>query len=98
MVLSSGAKAWMGLATYVVVADSYLIWKQEKTMSAVFGESLEHPAKKWPVLLVWGFLSNHLHRSVLPEISSKVDPLQNGLHVGERLWYHFFGESKSKSN
>jgi hypothetical protein len=96
--MNSGTKAWIWLGVYVVAADSYLIWKAEKTMSTVFGEALQHPAKRWLVLAVWGFLSNHLHRAVLPELSAKLDPLQNGVIAGEKVWYSLFGGLKSESN
>jgi len=37
--LSPGAKAWIGLAAYVVVRDAVLIYRGDDTMSAVFGEA-----------------------------------------------------------
>lgn len=85
--LSPGSKAWIGLAVYVVVADGYLMVNQKKTMSAVFGDALNHPLRRWPVLVVWGFLSMHLHREVLPGVATKIDPLRNGARLADQVWY-----------
>ena len=90
--LSPGAKAWGGLVVYVAVADAYLIVKRQRTMSSVFGEALQHPAKRWPVLAVWGFLSMHLHKAILPEFVGKADPLHAAFVASEKVWYSVSGE------
>jgi len=96
--LSPGAKAWIGLAGYVIVRDAILIYREEKTMSAVFGEALNDPSRKWPVLVAWGFLTLHLHREVLPSIVAKLDPLGNGHKLLVKVWYNHSGDTKSESN
>lgn len=98
MTLSPGAQAWLGLAGFVVIADVILMATDNKTMSAVFGEALIHPVKRWPVLVTWSFLSMHLHREILPEFVSTVDPFGNAFRAGEEVWYSISGGPKSKSN
>ena len=92
MKLTPGAKAWCGLAGYVILADAYLIARRERTMSSVFGEALMHPTKRWPVLVTWGFLSMHLHKAILPRFVGHVDPLHAAFIAGEKLWYTVSGE------
>lgn len=85
--LSPGGKAWIGLSCYVIGADIYLIATRNKTMSSVFGDALNHPIRRWPVLVTWGFLTLHLNKAVLPGAVGCADPLAIGFLVGEKVWY-----------
>lgn len=53
-------QAWIGLAIYVVLADSLLVHRREPTMSSAFREAVCHPRRRWPVIAAWAYLTLHL--------------------------------------
>lgn len=77
--IRAGGWAWLGLTGYVTLSDAALIRGGKPTMSRVFGDSLEHPVRRWPVMVVWGALTVHLFSNVFPVRARKalrvVDPI-----------------------
>jgi len=57
---------WIGLTSYVVIYDTLAIHYDWPTLSNIFGDALDHPIKRWPVLVVWGALTLHLFAALLP--------------------------------
>lgn len=70
--VTSGSKAWAGLAAYIVSYDIYAISRKKDTLSMAFYEALKHPVKRWPVILIWTYITVHLFK-FLPD---KFDPLR----------------------
>jgi len=68
--------AWVGATTFVVVADVALAKTNQPMMSTVFRDTVRHPLKRWPVVVLWSYLTAHLFLD-LPR-----DPLR---WLGERL-------------
>lgn len=79
MRIRPGGWAWIGLAAYIVVADSWLIRRKRETMSVVFGDALRHPAKRMPVVVAWLIITLHLFAVFIPEgvrrRVSRLDPI-----------------------
>ncbi len=59
--------AWFGLVGFVTTADFHLIKHNYDTMSCVWGDSLCHPIKRWPLILSWVILTLHLFGRILPD-------------------------------
>lgn len=73
-----GGWAWVGLAGGVLFTDIALIKTENATMSEVFGDSLKHPVKRWPVMVAWTILTLHLFGNLIPKWFSWVkqfDPI-----------------------
>lgn len=70
--LTPGGKAWIGLTAYVVAYDAYAVASKNDTLSTAFYQSVAHPKKRWPVIVVWVYLTCHLFK-IVPE---KYDPLR----------------------
>jgi hypothetical protein len=65
--------AWLGLVTYVSVADSYLLATGKSPMTDVWRKALKHPLNRWVVILAWIFTTKHLFfGNFLP----KIDPFR----------------------
>lgn len=79
--MSAASKAWVGLAVYVIVVDSVLIFLEQKdgqvyfTMSTAFENALKHPVKRWPTTVSWVILTVHLFDLVLPENVRRFEPI-----------------------
>ena len=79
--LSPAGWSWFGLTIYVISADLYLIAQRQKgkmqfyTMSTAFRDSLSHPIKRWPIILIWTYLTFHLFNFFFPERIRRLDPL-----------------------
>ena len=79
--MQPAVKAWIMLAIYVIVVDTVLIVGEQKgredffTMSTAFENALRHPVKRWPVILLWGFLTLHLFDIILPENVKRYEPV-----------------------
>lgn len=73
-----GFYAWMGMIGFAGFADYWLIRHGDATMSAVWGDAIAHPARRWPLLLGWVILTLHLFGRILPgslQPLSKYDPI-----------------------
>lgn len=84
MALRPGGWAWVGLATGVIATDAVLIASKNATMSEVFGDTLKHPIKKWPVLAAWLILTLHLFGNLMPkplEAIKRYDPIRFVAHL-----------------
>lgn len=81
MKLNPAGYAWLGLTVYVVASDSFLIIEEHRgkvnyyTMSNAFRESLRHPIKRWPVILMWAILTFHLFDFFFPETIRRFEPI-----------------------
>lgn len=62
MALNSGSKAWLGLLTGILAYDLYAIRYGKQTLSTAFYEALEHPRRRWLVIVCWLALTAHLFR------------------------------------
>lgn len=56
ILLMQGGYGWIGLAIYILLWDRYA----GETLSRAFWNSLEHPVKRWPTLIAWGWVTSHL--------------------------------------
>ena len=71
---------WLGLSLYIISADTFLIVKERKghaqycTMSTSFRDSLAHPIKRWPIILIWIGITFHLFDFFFPEPIRKYEP------------------------
>ena len=70
--ITPGSKAWAGLAAYIVSYDVYAIARNKDTLSMAFYEALRHPVKRWPVIIIWTYITFHLFK-FLPD---RFDPLR----------------------
>lgn len=68
--------AWLGLTVYVIVADTSLARRGKPMMSTVFRDAVRHPVKRWPIGVVWTYLTAHLF------LNLPWDPLRL---IGERI-------------
>jgi hypothetical protein len=89
MKMRPGFWLWCGVAAYVTVADGWLAAKSNKhkkkgseidpkkysSMSSVWWDGLKHPIRRWPVMVLWGFLTAHLFEVFFPEWVKKYDPI-----------------------
>jgi hypothetical protein len=97
-----GAWAWVGLATFVIAADSWLLFVNKfsnkedyVTMSEVFADAVDHPIKRWPVILAWVVITSHLFKTYLPEELRKLDPIT---YTAEMLYEIFVADAVEKRN
>lgn len=67
-----GDKAWFGLVAYIITYDIWAAVTKKETLSTSFYNSLKHPIRKWPVILVWSYITAHLFK-LIPD---KFDPLR----------------------
>lgn len=73
--------AWLGLTMYVIALDSMLIIQERRgktsyyTMSTGFRYALQHPVKRWPVILMWLFLTFHLFDFFFPPSVRRFEPV-----------------------
>jgi len=73
MKLKPSGMAWAGLVVYVTMIDIFLLkMKQKKgypyrSMSEAFGEALNHPVKRFPIIFSWAVLTLHLFGTFIPE-------------------------------
>ncbi len=72
MGITAGAKAWVGLAVYVLAYDAFAILTGRDTMSSAFANALRDPKKRFVPLLAWWTTTAHLH-----QVLGKYDPLSN---------------------
>ncbi len=75
MRLRPGGWCWVGLGGGIVAADAILIWTDNPTMSQVFGQALEHPLRKWPVMFGAGVVVAHLFGRYIPTRLHPFDPI-----------------------
>lgn len=68
--------AWAGLTAYVCLADLALVRAKQDTLSTAFRDAVHHPIKRWPVGVLWTFLTAHLF------LNLPWDPLRK---IGERI-------------
>lgn len=66
-----GSKAWAGLAIYVLAYDIWAMKRGSETLSGAFWRGMDHPRKRWMVVLAWLVVTKHL---VLPEVLAEKDP------------------------
>jgi len=55
--------AWLGLTGYIVAADAALVLlgKDEcETMSSAFRDAVRHPVHRWPIIVLWAYVTGHL--------------------------------------
>jgi hypothetical protein len=67
-----GSKLWVGLLAYVVAADAHAALTGRETLSTAWWRAVQHPRRRWPVTLIWAYLTGHLFHLV-PE---RFDPLR----------------------
>lgn len=73
-----GLYAWFGMVGFAGFADYWLIKHHHDTMSAVWGDAISHPVRRWPLLVSWIVLTLHLFGRILPECVQplgKYDPI-----------------------
>jgi hypothetical protein len=81
MKLRPAGYCWLGLTVYVVGADTFLVLQEHRgkadyyTMSSAFRYSLAHPVKRWPVILMWLFLTFHLFDFFFPPQIRRFEPV-----------------------
>ncbi len=51
-----GEHGWFILAVFVWLWDAYA----PETLSRAFWRALEHPSRRWYVLVAWGWVTSHL--------------------------------------
>ncbi len=69
---------WTGLATYIVIYDSWATKTNRDTMTEVFRRASHHPLRRWPVVLTVGLVVSHL----FGWIPTRLDPIH---HLGEGM-------------
>lgn len=72
MALKSGTKAWAGLALYIAAWDLYAVKCGKETLSQAFYGALNHPVRRWRVVLLWTYATAHLFKW----IPDRWDPLR----------------------
>lgn len=84
MKLKPSGLAWVGLVVYVTIIDILLLKMKQikghpyRSMSEAFGEALQHPRKRWPIIISWGVLTLHLFGTFIPDkfiTLKKLDPI-----------------------
>lgn len=70
--LTPGGQAWIGLVIYIAAYDLWATRTGRDTLSMAFYNSIRHPVRRWPVIVIWSYLTAHLFK-FLPD---KVDPLR----------------------
>ena len=75
--LNSGTKAWLGLVTYIAAYDVYAAKTGRETLSSAFYAAIKHPINRWPVILIWAYITAHLFKW----IPDWCDPLRRGAYV-----------------
>lgn len=60
------------MAVYIIGYDVWAAVSRNETLSEAFYNAVRHPVRKWPVGVVWTYLTVHLFH-VLPE---RFDPLR----------------------
>lgn len=81
MKLRPAGYSWLGLTIYVVAADTVLIIQERRglqtycTMSTGFRTALQHPLKRWPVILIWLSITFHLFSFFFPENIRRFEPM-----------------------
>jgi hypothetical protein len=75
--LRPGGWAWIGLGVGIASADYWLLRNGHDPMSAVFGDAIQHPIKRWPVVAAWTYITLHLFGRWLPKRFKlyRLDPL-----------------------
>lgn len=66
-----GSKAWVILVSYVLGYDIWAIRGHHETLSGAFWRALNHPQKRWVVLIAWAITTKHL---VFPQVLAERDP------------------------
>ena len=69
---TAGDRAWLVMFLGVAAYDWWAAKTDHDTMSKSFGRALDDPARRWPTLAFWLYLTSHLTR-VLPD---QFDPLR----------------------
>jgi len=76
--------AWFGLVVYISIVDIFLLKKKQLigspycSMSEAFGDALQHPKKRSPIILIWSIITIHLFGVLLPskfKFLKKLDPI-----------------------
>lgn len=67
-----GTKAWLGLTGYVAGYDLWAAVRGEETLSSAFYRAFRHPVHRFPVLVMWAYLTAHLFH-LMPD---RWDPLR----------------------
>lgn len=70
--MGPGSKAWIGLTAYVAGYDLWAAARGEETLSTAFYRAFRHPVKRFPLILLWAYLTAHLFH-LMPE---RWDPLR----------------------
>lgn len=70
--MRSGTKAWIGLTVYVAGYDLWAAVRGEETLSTAFYRAVRHPVRRFPLVLLWAYLTAHLFH-LLPD---RWDPLR----------------------
>ena len=68
---SAGTKAWVALTAGIVGYDVWAMLNNKETMSAAFGRAIDHPRKRWIVIVCWGLTTKHLF---VNQVLHKYDP------------------------
>lgn len=86
-----GGYGWLSLVGFVTIVDAWLIRHGHATLSTVFGDALDHPIQRLPVILIWGLLTIHLFSRIIERVAprahkllSKYDPISRIAHLMEK--------------
>lgn len=58
--LAFGSYLWVGLASYVFIADVFALLSKRETLSEAFGRAIDNPRRRWLVTASWLFTTKHL--------------------------------------
>ena len=78
--MTSGDKAWLGLAGYVLAYDLFAALTGRETLSSAYWRAVQNPWRRWPTIVFWGYLTVHLFHG-LPD---RYDPFRRFLAEVER--------------
>lgn len=69
---TDGQRAWLGLVLYIMCYDIWAARSGRETLSMAFYEAIQHPARRWPTIAIWSFITAHLFKF----IPDNYDPLR----------------------
>jgi len=59
-----GYWGWLGITLYVIGYDVVAAYKEGESLSTAFYNAVEHPVRRWFVILLWTMVTAHLFHLV----------------------------------
>jgi len=70
--IAFGTKLWLLLVGLILGGDVFALWTGRETFTEALGRALEHPRRRWLVILSWTIVTKHLF---LNEHFKYLDPI-----------------------